>query len=109
MEEPKFPKGFEEKYCSQVSAARSWRKHFNLEADPEDDLAHAECAFVRRGLGLECESCRFFLTRPIRTNAEKEYLVAIEKYYADYAIYEKEEEKRRQELENAKGEQGAYI
>ena len=94
MDRPVFPQGFVENHCSKVLEARSWRKHFNLPPDAEDDAAHAECAFLRAGAGMECETCDLFLTRPVRTEAEKIYLPLIEQYYKDVEKYDKAEAAR---------------
>lgn len=84
MLEPEFPEEFVKNYCPKVLECREWGKHFGVMCDGTD---MAECAFVRAGYGMECESCRLFLTRPMRTSAEFLFLEKIEKFYEDMQEY----------------------
>ncbi len=117
MEMPEFPQGFVKNHCSKVLEARYWRKYHNQPPDPEDDEANAECGFVVRGFGLECENCRKFIC-PLPPKGEAdEYYAAIKKYYDDMDKYEKytktdeyKEIQRRKEAEaTAQRNIGAFI
>tara|TARA_R100001509_G_C4712205_1_gene163728 strand:- start:74 stop:397 length:324 start_codon:yes stop_codon:yes gene_type:complete len=84
---PEFPKDFY-KHCPKVQDAKSWHQQFDKEDefDPED---YAECAFNRAGMGMECENCRKFLTRPCEHHpVDAEFLPKIEQFYQDLEAYD---------------------
>lgn len=110
MDQPVFPQQFVREACPQVAEARDWRRRFNLEPDPEDDAAYAECAFHRAGSGLECESCSLRMARPyLGHKKDKRWLPEIEKYYEDMKLWEDEQEKQRIENERISVNMGAGI
>lgn len=94
MDQPIFPQEFVRNHCRKVLEARTWRKLYQVEGTIEDDMNFAECAFFRAGSGMECESCRLFLTRPFTHHeVDRKYLPQIEDFYVQLAIYEEEKAK----------------
>ena len=89
MNEPQFPKEFVQKVCPKVKEACDWRAQFKLPPDPEDDEAHAECAFIRAGAGMRCENCDLFMTRPtLNKEPDTTWLERIEQYYRELDAWE---------------------
>lgn len=84
MLEPEFPEEFVKHHCPKVLEYEEWGERFGVQCDGTD---MAECAFVRAGYGIECENCKLFLTRPMRTNTEFLFLEKIEKFYEDMQEY----------------------
>ena len=87
MIEPEFPKEFY-KHCPKVLEAKAWYKKLA----PEEvfvEAEHAECAFIVKGCGMECENCNKFLTRPfLGHKVDEEFLPLIEKFYDDLDAYD---------------------
>lgn len=88
-EPPVFPSDWV-MHCPKAQDAAAW--HRRLAPEKEfclDD--YAECAFVRQGVGMGCEACGKFLTRPHNGNVvERKFLPLIEQYYRDCEQYEKD-------------------
>lgn len=88
MIEPEFPKEFY-KHCPKVAEAKDWYKRL-APAEVFVESEHAECAFIPKGCGMECENCNKFLTRPfLGHKVDEEFLPLIEKFYNDLEAYEK--------------------
>jgi len=89
MNPPTFPEEFVSSHCPKVLNARYWRQHFGIGGTPQDDVFYAECAFNKAGLGMKCENCRLFLTRPFENHeVDKKFLPLIEEYYRQSDLYD---------------------
>lgn len=90
MKEPVFPVEFLDQHCIMVQEARRHRRIYKIQnLTNQDDLEHAECAFQRAGAGMECQSCKLFLTRPyVGREVDEKFLPLIEQYYAEMNEYE---------------------
>ena len=90
MEMPQFPQDFVKNHCPKVLEAKHWRQTYNVPgSSKEDDLQFAECAFRSAGVGMECENCNKFLTRPYTVHeVDRKYLPLIEDYYKRMEEYE---------------------
>ena len=106
MKPPVFPKEFERKVCLNVQEARDWADNLGAELSEDDALAYADCQFRPAGCGMECQTCKLFLTRPFLGHAlDRKWLPVIEKYYRDLADWEKAQD----EEPAAETYLGAYI
>lgn len=89
--EPEFPQDFVENHCPLVLEARKYRKIYQVAGN--DDMFFAECAFVPRGIGMQCESCGKFLTKPYcGRKVDEEFLPKIKDYYQQMDVFYKKEE-----------------
>lgn len=71
---------------------------------------HAECAFNGAGVGLKCENCgKFICDRGEPRCKADSFERAIRQYYRNLEEWEKEEEKRRQEIVTVEQAKGAFI
>lgn len=104
LKPPEFPKEFL-KHCPQVIEAKDWHTRLGVEASDQDLESYAECGFISAGSGMECESCKKFLTRPFCGHkVDEEFLPQIEEFYRQLDEYEKA--RKRQEkilLDNGAG------
>ena len=90
MDEPQFPEGFETECCPLVGEARTWRRNFKLEPDPDDDKGFAQCALVNKGSGIGCENCYLFLSMVGKTRPKDEkWVPQVEDYLAKVKVWAK--------------------
>lgn len=92
LEMPTFPSEFYNHCPKATNAADLLRSVANAEEGValslEDLSVFAQCAFVKRGFGMLCESCGLFLTRPFTNHkVDEKFLPLIEKYYSDLAAW----------------------
>lgn len=86
---PVFPAEFEQQHCPRVQLAKRLHRY-----EPHVDCRQfAECAFVPRGFGLTCETCRLHVS-PVRgANGEllepqDKYCEEIKEFYRQLDAYE---------------------
>lgn len=93
MNMPEFPKEFIINHCPKVAEAKYYANLFQSCIDGDEE-SWAECCFEQRGNGMECQSCKLFLTRPFCGHRLDEvWLPVIEKFYRDSREYYELEQK----------------